>query len=157
MKERIFETIVGVIVLICTICFFIYSYNRSTWKEVNGYRICASFDNADGISKGSLVKISGVKVGIVSDIIVDKTTYLAKIFMTIDAAMSLPKDTEAIISSEGLLGGKYIALAPGFETDRLEENDEITQTRGSQNLESLINKFLMSSGENDKNSSDSKK
>ena len=143
MKERIFETIVGFAVLVCTAIFFLYAYNKSSWKDVNGYIVVAKFENADGISNGSLVKISGIKVGLVTDISVDLSTYLASIKMTIDKNIKLPRDTEAVISSEGLLGGKYIALSPGCETENLQENDEIEKTRGAQNLESLIGKFLM--------------
>lgn len=143
MKDRVFETVVGFIVLIFAVGFFIYSYNRSDWKDMQGYNITAKFENIDGISKGSFVKISGVKVGLVSDICVDKESYSAKVTMVIDGNIKLPRDTEANVTSEGILGGKYISLSPGYETEMLNENDEISQTSSSQSLETLISKFLL--------------
>lgn len=151
MKDRIFETSVGFVVLAFAVGFFMYSYQRADWKDMQGYNITAKFENVDGISKGSLVKISGVKVGLVSDVCIDKESYSAKITMVIDGNIKLPKDTEANVTSESILGGKYISLSPGYETETLSENDEISQTSGSQSLETLISKFLLTPKDSSKN------
>ena len=144
MKDRIFETFVGFVVLCCSVWFFIFAYNRSNWHDTSGYTLVARFDNVDGISKGSIVKVSGVKVGVVTDICIDEQSYLAKISMNIDNSVKLPIDSEAVVSSEGILGGKYISLTVGNDETLLNDKDEIVQTRGGQNLESLIGKFLLS-------------
>lgn len=144
MRDRIFETFVGFIVLCGAVWFFIFSYNLSNWHNTSGYSLIARFDNIDGISKGSLVKISGVKVGVVTDVCIENQSYLAKVSMDIDESVELPTDSEAIVSSEGILGGKYISLTVGIDKTLLKNKDEIVQTRGGQSLESLIGKFLLS-------------
>ena len=51
--------------------------------------------------------------------------------MRVDEALKLPVDSSAAITSEGILGGSYIALTPGGEPDMLRPGDEITDTQGA--------------------------
>lgn len=143
-NSRISETVVGFFVLVASICFFMHVYNKTKYQEYDGYTICAKFDNADGIEPGSDVKISGVKVGSVTSINIDYENLMANVFLTIDKKVKLTTDSEAAISSSGILGGKYISLSNGVDDAQLSENDIITRTRGGQSLETLINHFVTS-------------
>ena len=89
----------------------------------------------------------GVKVGSVKSLEIDSKTYQAKAVLFIDAKIKLPTDSSAAIVSEGLLGGKYIALDPGADSEMLKDKGVITQTESSVNLETLLNKFLFSKSE----------
>ena len=64
-NNNYFDFIVGTFVLFCAAIFFFTSFNSSSIKTSLGYELIAKFDNANGISSGSDVKISGVKVGTV--------------------------------------------------------------------------------------------
>jgi len=147
-KSRIFESAVGFLVLSLSVWFFFYAYNKTAWKSSAGYTICAKFDNADGLSPGTDVKIGGVKVGTIESISIDTKTYTANVYLKVDKTMNLPTDTEAIVASNGLLGGKYVQLVPGIDETILADNSVILRTRGAQNLESLIGQFLMSDKKN---------
>ena len=46
------------------------------------------------------------------------------------------------ITSEGLLGGKYLSIAPGGDNRDLGPGGVITATQGSIGLEALLGKFI---------------
>lgn len=53
-------------------------------------------------------------------------------------------DSAAIITSDSLLGGKYIAISPGGDTKMLKAGGEISETQGAISLEQLLSKFIFS-------------
>ncbi|MDR2157805.1 MAG: outer membrane lipid asymmetry maintenance protein MlaD [Holosporaceae bacterium] len=143
-KGRAFETIVGFFVLIVAIFFFNYVYTKSGLKGVDGYLLTAKFDRADGLAEGTDVKVSGIRVGKVVCTSVDPDTFFAVVKFYVSKELKLPKDTSANVSSDGLFGGKYLSLSPGGDDESLKEGDEIANTTGPINLESLIGKFVFS-------------
>lgn len=149
MKRNTFETILGAIVLFVAGFFLVFSYETADVGAVSGYSISAEFSGIGGLSVGDDVQISGVKVGTVSDISLNNKTYRAKVSMSIDNSIELPDDTSAIISSESLLGGKYLELEPGASEDMLTSGGTIYYTQAPQNLEQLLGKFIFSM-QNDK-------
>jgi phospholipid/cholesterol/gamma-HCH transport system substrate-binding protein len=58
----------------------------------------------------------------------------------------LPIDSSASITTEGLLGGTYIALTPGGETAMLKPGEEILETSGAADLMSLVGSVVNRSG-----------
>ena len=59
--------------------------------------------------------------------------------------VSLTTDSSATISTDGLLGGKYLALATGGDETTLKPGATITITQGSVNLEALLGKYIFGS------------
>ena len=59
--------------------------------------------------------------------------------------VSLTTDSSATISTDGLLGGKYLALATGGDEAMLKPGATITITQGSVNLEALLGKYIFGS------------
>lgn len=143
ISKYAFETIVGSIVIIISISFLmkiIFSGNMRSVKS-DGMQITAKFNNVDGIEVGSDIKISGVKVGVVTEKSLDYETYRAILKFSIDKAVKIPLDSNAAVVSSGLLGGKYIDIRPGSEENYIQENGKISYTQSSINLEELIGKF----------------
>ena len=68
--------------------------------------------------------------------------------MDVDASLKLPKDSSAEISSESLMGGKYVNLSPGGDDEILKAGETISLTQSSVSLESLLSKYIFS--QNDK-------
>jgi phospholipid/cholesterol/gamma-HCH transport system substrate-binding protein len=62
----------------------------------------------------------------------------------VQSGLRLPSDTSAEVTSEGLLGGKYVSLVPGGSDRFLAEGGRITETQGSVSLESLLGRFIFS-------------
>ena len=149
MKKNIIETIIGFIVIIITVFFVVFIYNNAKKTSISKatYQVYANFQNVDGIASGSDIMISGIKVGKVSEINLDKQTYQAVVKMQLDDNIKIPSDSKASISSSSLLGGnKFIAIDPGAEDFMLKNGDQIIDTSSPVNLESLIGKFMYSMG-----------
>ena len=56
----------------------------------------------------------------------------------------LPLDTAALISSDSLLGGRYLALEPGADEDFIKPGGKVQYTQAPQNLEQLLGQFIFS-------------
>lgn len=144
MKRNIIETVLGAVVLLVAVIFLGFSYSSADVGSTNGYDITADFSGTGGLGIGDSVQISGVKVGTVSKIQLKPEDYMARVTMSIAKDIKLPDDTSAFISSESLLGGKYMELQPGSSEDMLADNGHIQYTQAPQNLEQLLGKFIFS-------------
>ena len=121
-----------------------YAVAHSGRASAAGYILHASFDHIDGLNAGADVRLAGVKVGSVQSTRIDPKTYLANVTLTVQDGIRLPKDTSAEVTSEGLLGGKFLDLTPGGDTTMLQPGQTITITQGSVSLEQLLGKFIFS-------------
>jgi phospholipid/cholesterol/gamma-HCH transport system substrate-binding protein len=150
MKRNVVETVLGAVVLLVAVVFLGFSYSAANVGDVDGYEITADFTGTGGLGIGDSVQISGVKIGSVSKIELKPEDYMARVFMEIDDNIKLPDDTSAFISSESLLGGKYLELQPGGSEDFLKSGGHIEYTQAPQNLEQLLGKFIFSMDSNKK-------
>ena len=94
------------------------------------------------LTPGAKVSVAGVKVGTVSRITLDPKTFLAVARLSIESKVRLPSDSTAKVTSDSLLGGAHIAIAPGGATDDLKPGGEIENTQGAVDLFSLIGGVL---------------
>jgi phospholipid/cholesterol/gamma-HCH transport system substrate-binding protein len=109
-----------------------------------GLALTARFDRIDGLGDGAAVRIAGVRVGSVTATRIDPASFEAEVSLRLDSVLRLPIDTSAEVASEGLLGGKYVALVPGGSDRLLAEGGRITETQGSVSLEQLLGRFIFS-------------
>ncbi len=144
MKRNVIETVLGAVVLLVAALFLFYSYKTANVKSVRGYEVTAEFSGIGGLQVGDEVQISGVKVGTVMAVKLNPDNYLAAVVMSIDNSVRLPTDTAALISSESLLGGRYLALEPGAEEEVIPTGGRIQFTQAPQNLEQLLGQFIFS-------------
>ncbi len=147
MKANLLEIAMGALVLFVFAFFIIFAYSSSQWQTTTGYEVVAKFDRIDGLMRGSDVRLSGVKVGTVKEIKLDPSTYLAVVSVSLTPDVHLPKDSIAEIVSDGLLGGKILALVPGGDDENIPSGGEIMYTQAAVSLESLIGKFMFNSQE----------
>lgn len=143
MSENTTEVVVGGAVLAVAVGFLVYA-GQITGLSGGGteYQLSASFRSADGINVGTDVRMAGVKVGRVTEIALDPTTYRAETVFSVQDGIEVPDDSAVAISSEGLLGGNYVELLPGGSPFFLEPGTEIEFTQGSISLVSLLMKFV---------------
>jgi phospholipid/cholesterol/gamma-HCH transport system substrate-binding protein len=143
MRKDLLETLVGVIVVLVAVLFVYYAYGTTkSLDKAEGYVLHAKFNRIDGLRIGSDVRVAGIKVGAVIGNDLDPQTYQAILAMRVRNDIKLPIDSAAEIVGNGLLGDKYVALAPGADEEMLKENDFISFTQSSISLESLIGKFM---------------
>ncbi len=145
-RHSALEIATGAAVLLVAGGFLVYAVaNTGQHLSGGGYDLHADFDHADGLSTGAEVRIAGVKVGSVESVSLNPKTYLADVAFSVQHDVSLTTDSSATISTDGLLGGKYLALATGGEDAVLKPGATITITQGSVNIEALIGKYIFGS------------
>lgn len=144
MGGNLVETLIGAAVLVVAGIFLAFGYSTSSIGSDGGFMLIAKFDRVDGLTTGSDVRMSGIKVGTVIAQRLDQETYQAVIEMDIKQGLHLPDDSSAKITSEGLLGATYLSLDAGGSEDFLENGSEIRFTQGSIDLMSLIGQAIFS-------------
>ncbi len=149
MKNNLVETAVGALVIAIAAGFFLYVYNTTDiGGSSGGYRINAEFENIEGISVGSDIRMAGIKIGSVVKQKLDPVNFQAIVTMSVASYIKLPDDTTAKITSEGLLGSKFIALDIGGSEIILKDGDSLSNTQSAIDIWSLINEFMFSDKKN---------
>ena len=98
---------------------------------------------------GSNVVVAGVAVGRVESIRMEPTDYTAIVTFRVTDDVKLPTDSMASIKTTGLIGDKFIALAPGADETYLAPGNRITMTESAVDLEGLIGKMAFGSVDKD--------
>ena len=104
------------------------------------YTLDAAFNNVSGLKKGSEIQLSGVTIGTVRTISLDKDN-MALVSMQLDDKVQLPLDTMASIKTQGIIGDKYIQITLGGDTEMYKSGDVLVDTESTVDIESLISKF----------------
>ncbi|HEY5428954.1 MAG TPA: MlaD family protein [Solirubrobacteraceae bacterium] len=100
----------------CTglLIFLWISFGGSLPLAAQGYRFSVEFDQAVELAANAQVQISGVPVGTVVSVGLDRRTGLSRAVLQIDTRYApRPAGTRAILRSKTLLGETYVALSPG--------------------------------------------
>lgn len=143
-KRNLAEVAVGAAVIVLAAGFLGYAVAHSGRSSSTGYPMHAAFERIDGLTIGADVRLAGVKIGRVTETSIDAKTYQALVTMTVADNIALPRDTSAAVSSDGLLGGKYINLVPGGDERILPRGGRITVTQSAVNIEDLLGRFIFS-------------
>ena len=151
MKNSMVETLIGAAVIGIAAVFFFFAYTTSgAGKGQGGYKLTAEFENVEGINVGSDIRLAGIKIGSVVDQTLNAENFQAVLTMSIDKSVSLPDDSTAKVTSEGLLGSKFIALEPGGSEVRLKDGDQMSYTQSAIDLWGLVNQYLFNNNSSDK-------
>jgi len=139
------ETIIGAIVVAIAIAFIVFAYRSTNAGGLGGYEITAKMARVDGISVGTDVRLSGIKVGTVSDLTLNPN-YLVTVHLRIRNDIQIPDDSSLIVTSSGLLGSSYVSISPGGNDTMLKDGGQIRTTQGSVDLMGLVGRFIGGSG-----------
>lgn len=113
MPRRLPELLTGFAVIVVAVLFLIYAMLGAGQVSAGGYPLQAQFSSIGGLTVGADVKIAGVVIGHVASERLDPNTYAAIVRLAIDDDIKVPDDSSASVTSDGLLGGSYIAVSPG--------------------------------------------
>ena len=86
--------------------------------------ISAVFDRGDGINRGSLVNLKGVKVGSVSRVLLTSENRV-RVTMQLNENLQIPENSEAHLTSLGIVEGKSIVIRLGDSENNVEYGGEI--------------------------------
>ena len=129
---------IGLFVLLGSI--FMLGSNKSYFQDV--FLMKAYFDSVQGLNKGSLVSLSGVKVGNVDKIRFDSDRNSVEVTVRIDSIYKnkIRKDSHIELRTQGALGDKFLFITSGTNINEfLQHNDEIAADYGNDIL-SVLNK-----------------
>ena len=140
------EWSVGAFILMGFVCALVLAFASTNAQDRLGgatYQVTARFSNLGELRPRAPVKIAGVKIGEVAGVQLDPDTFDAVVTLRLSqAAGELPMDSSAAIYTSGLLGERYIGLAPGGDPEPLADGDEIMLTQSAVVLEQLIGKYM---------------
>jgi phospholipid/cholesterol/gamma-HCH transport system substrate-binding protein len=146
MGNRKIEIIVGLFMLmvISSVLFLCLSVaDISSIKSGSTYRVYAVFDNIGGLKARSPIKIGGVVVGRIKDIVLTSSTnenYKPYVIMDIDRRYNqIPSSSALTIKTSGLLGEQFIAIDLGVKKGVVDEIDEIDAIEEGYSMDQLNN------------------
>ncbi len=147
MRDQALETLVGAGVLAAAAAFLAFALASTNSQAAGGsYPLVAYFPSVNGLSSGSEVRLSGVKIGAVSAIDLDPKTYMAKVEMSVAGPVKVPDDSTAKVSTDGLLGGAFLSIEPGSSETMLAAGGEFQYAQGSVDLLTLFSQAVGGGG-----------
>lgn len=150
LREHWIEAAAGLAVVLLAAWFISFAAARTSGAVgSDSYALKARFPNIAGVGVGTEVRVSGMKVGSVTSTTLDPKTFQALVTLNVASDLRLPADSSAAITSEGILGGSFIALIPGGDTAMLKAGDEIIDTQGAMDMMGLIGSIVNQSGGSD--------
>src|SRR3546814_15090317 len=137
MRRNMIETVMGAVVLLVAVAFVVFAFRSAHLSNGgrDGYQVTIEFADASGLTAGTDVRMAGVKIGTVVEQRLNLETYFAQVTLGISESVRLPSDTSARIIPDGLLGGNYVALAPGGAEDFIQPGGRIVSAPGSGNVD----------------------
>lgn len=137
------EITVGALVLLglLGLTVLVYGAGDSGASANDGIRVSASFNRVDDLAEGDPVYLSGIRVGTVEKIWLNKH-FRAVVTFRLNDAVKVPKDSSAAIQTDGLFGSKFVSLEPGAEEAPLKEGDTITLTQDAVIVSDLLDLII---------------
>ena len=147
MSQNPTEVMVGGVVLAAALGFAFYTAQATGLStSTDGYELNASFRSLEGVSVGTDVRLAGVKIGTVTDMVLNPETYRADTVFSVSDGIAIPDDSAVVVASEGLLGGNFVEIVPGGSPFFFEAGDQVEDTQGAVSLISLLLKFVAGEG-----------
>lgn len=111
------------------------------------YDLVARFQSSSGLKEGAFVEAAGVRVGVVKRIVFDPKKFESVVTLSLENKVEVPEDSVASIRTAGIIGDRFVKIAPGGSDVNLTNGEEIIETEPSISLEELISKYMFSSNE----------
>jgi phospholipid/cholesterol/gamma-HCH transport system substrate-binding protein len=147
MTSRTVETAMGAVILLAGAAALYTTYASSQIKTVDGYKVTAKFNKVGGLQEGNAVRIGGMQVGTLVAQKLDPQSFDAVLELSLRSDVKLPKDTTAEVSSDGLLGGKFLLLTPGTSKETIPPGGAIENTKGVVALEEMVGRMIFSTAQ----------
>ncbi len=144
MNKHTLEFFVGCFVLLgmAAVLYLALQVGGARFFASDRYELQARFSSASGVNPGSRVEIAGVRVGSVREVELSDDFY-AMVTLELPNRIELDDDTIASVKTAGLIGDRYINLAPGGSGFPLAPGDLIVDTESALDIESLIGRFAI--------------
>ena len=142
-KKISLEFIIGLVILIFTlISFFYFSLKIEYFNTANKMSLNSIFFDIGDLTVGADVKTKGVKIGEVTEISLDRNTYMAIVKSSLNYDLKIPLDSEFKIANNGFIGSPYIEVIMGTNEQYYQNNDLTENNVDAVSLEEIINSFI---------------
>jgi phospholipid/cholesterol/gamma-HCH transport system substrate-binding protein len=131
-------------VLILVELMFVDRHNSND----NYYDLLATFNKIDGVNEGILVMISGVTIGYVDEVMLNKNYPVLK--MKIKKGLRISDDSSVSIQTDGLFGSKFLSIEMGGNDNYLVSGDSFSFTEDSMLIQDLLTNIIQLGEKNKK-------
>ncbi|QOL19814.1 MlaD family protein [Candidatus Bodocaedibacter vickermanii] len=143
MQKNYIESFLGFCIVILTLCLLWVFFQKNDVKANRDLlSVTAYFQTVAGISKGTDVKLGGVKVGRVLDIKLDVESLTPVLVIGLDKVYKIPADSSFAVKSEGIMGGKFVSVEVGPGQDPIAEGQIFYNNQSSLDLESVVSQVV---------------
>ncbi len=143
LSRQDFETIVGTLALAAAaLGLWIVSAGGKAAEARGSYHLTARFDQVDGLTTGNPVYLSGIQVGSVMKIELAPNSLKALVTISVRSGLAIPADSALLVMSDGVLGGKYLRIEAGSETESLKPGARFETVQDSVIVEQILQKIV---------------
>ena len=143
IKKISFEFFMGLIILIITlVSFFYFSLKIDYFNNSKKIDLISNFFDIGGLTVGADVKTKGVIIGEVTEITLDRNSYMAIVKSSYNYDLKIPLDSEFKIANNGFIGSPYIEVKMGYNQQYYQNNDLTENNIDAVSLEEIINSFI---------------
>jgi phospholipid/cholesterol/gamma-HCH transport system substrate-binding protein len=131
-KKKEHGLLVGIFIflglVILVIAIFTIGEKEGLFSE--NISISANFETIEGIRRGAPVRLSGVDVGIVTDILITKENKVnLSLRINKEFQKFIRKNAEASVELEGIVGVKYVAITYGTQDADIISNGDLIKSK----------------------------
>ena len=137
-KIRIKKFVYGIVAFIILLNL-VFTEKKTKRGDVNNY--FATFNKIDGVSVGTDVVISGIKVGEVKEIFI-KDNY-PQISINVNKNIEISDDSSVSIQTDGLFGKKFLLIEIGGNNVYLKDGERFSFSEDSIVIEELLGKIIL--------------
>ncbi len=149
MERKRLEFSVGIFMIIGLLCLAYLSLSLGKIGFGGSrYKVSAYFPTVSGLKSKAPVTMAGVNIGEVHKILLKDGK--AEVIMSIDNDVKLEEDSIASIKTMGIIGDKYVSIAPGASEKYIKAGGNIRDTQPPLDIEGLISKFVFGSMDSNK-------
>ncbi|WP_428262210.1 MlaD family protein [Haliangium sp.] len=128
MRTRGIEYKVGILIVVAAVTLIGFIGVLGNFALGGGYTLYVDFDFSGNIQPGAPVRVSGIKLGRVDDVVfmggqLDETEtrrvqVRLEVWLRDEARDAVRRDAEFYINTQGVLGEQYLEIVPGDDYDQ---------------------------------------
>jgi len=143
MKKYSKETVVGIFIVAGLVCIAYMTIKLGNVGILGDdtYALNARFNRVTGLKEGNPVNMLGLEIGRIANFKMVQDEQAVVVEMRINKGIKIYDDALAAIKTEGLIGDRYMDIAPGGAGELLNPGETITETQSPADLSELIGKF----------------
>jgi virulence factor Mce-like protein len=100
------------IAIACVLALVVTAGMWWVFAGMNGRKVTAHFAAAVGVYPGGDVRVLGVKVGTIDEVVPEGKT--VRVVFTVDRDVRVPQNAQAVVVSPSVVSDRYVQLAPAY-------------------------------------------